>query len=122
MKRETACRRELTLDDVYEAIGISFEIPKDQFLSQSRWSRLTEARGAAAVLVKDIPHLSLTSLCRSLGCSISSMSHLTRRVQERAKESTELASRIENARRLLREEIPYQKEEEKETGEQRKAS
>lgn len=115
--------RELTLDDVYEAICISFEIPKDQFQSQSRWSRLTEARGAAAVLVKDIPHLSLTSLCRSLGCSISSMSHLTRRVLERTKENSELAARLENARRLLREEIPFRKEEgEEEPQEQRKAS
>ena len=94
--------REITLDDIYEAVCQAFEIPKDQFQSQSRWSRLTEARGAAAILVKGVPHLSLTSLCRSLGCSISSMSHLTRRVQERAQEDQELASKIEKARQILR--------------------
>ncbi len=97
--------REITLDDVYEAICQVFEIPKDQFQSQSRWSRLTEARGAAAILVKGVPHLSLTSLCRSLGCSISSMSHLTRRVQERAQEDQALASKIEKARQILRNEF-----------------
>lgn len=95
--------REVTLDDVYEAVCEAFEVPKDQFQSQSRWSRLTEARGAAAIIVKDIPHLSLTALCRSLGCSISSMSHLTRRVQERAEEDKVLAGKIQHARTLLQE-------------------
>ncbi len=97
--------REITLDDVYEAVCQVFEIPKDQFQSQSRWSRLTEARGAAAILVKGVPHLSLTALCRSLGCSISSMSHLTRRVQERAQDDQVLAAKIEKARQILRNEF-----------------
>ncbi len=93
--------REVSLDDVYESVCQAFDIPKDQFMSQSRWSRLTEARGAAAILVKSIPHLSLTALCRSLGSSISSMSHLTRRVEERAQEDEALAAKIDEARRIL---------------------
>ncbi|HSR68987.1 MAG TPA: helix-turn-helix domain-containing protein [Acidobacteriota bacterium] len=95
--------RDVTLDDVYEAVCESFDIPKDQFMSQSRWSRLTEARGAAALLIKDIRHLSMTGLCRSLGVSISSMSHLTRRVKDRAEEDADLAAKIDNARKLLEE-------------------
>jgi transcriptional regulator with XRE-family HTH domain len=109
--------REITLDDVYEAVCQAFEIPKDQFQSQSRWSRLTEARGAAAILVKGVPHLSLTSLCRSLGCSISSMSHLTRRVQERAQEDQALAAKIEKARQILRSDFSVE-----ENAQKRKAS
>ncbi len=110
--------REIDLDDVYEAVCRTFDIPKDQFQSQSRWSRLTEARGAAAILVKEIPHLSLTSLCRSLGCSISSMSHLTRRVLERAEEDRILRAKIDEARQLLKEEASQNEARE----EERKAS
>lgn len=93
--------REVEMDDVFQAIVATFEVSKDKLLSQYRWQRLTEARGAAGILVKDMTNLSLTSLCRTLGCSISSMSHLVRRTSERMLDDEALAQKYQDARQEL---------------------
>ncbi len=90
------------LDDIYESVCRAFELGKDMLHSRSRgWKRLREARAACAMLVKEAPNLSLTSLSRSLGCSLSSMSHLARRYEPRFEEEGELVVRMRQARREL---------------------
>ncbi len=55
----------------------------------------------AAILVKEIPQLSLTKLADRLGVPLSTLSRQIKRMQEKAKTDPALVSRIEACRKML---------------------
>ncbi|HSR52823.1 MAG TPA: helix-turn-helix transcriptional regulator [Acidobacteriota bacterium] len=100
-------QRDVSLDDIYEAVSEAFNMGKDKLFLQSRgWKRLIDARGACGLIVKQIPYLSLTILSRSLGCSMSSISEQTRNFDKEVKSNSDLAARFFQARSSLRERFP----------------
>ena len=95
--------RPIDLDDIFEAVSGSFDIGKDKLQSKIRnWSRLTQARAACALLARESSGITMTSLSSSLGCSLSSISHLARRYADRLEEDTEFSSRVGEAREKLK--------------------
>lgn len=100
-------QRDVSLDDVYEAVSKAFNMGKDKLFLPSRgWKRLISARGACGLIVKQIPYFSLTIVSRSLGCSVSSISGQTRNLEKEIKSDADLAARFFQARRTLRDRFP----------------
>ncbi|HSR67127.1 MAG TPA: helix-turn-helix transcriptional regulator [Acidobacteriota bacterium] len=99
--------REVSLDDVYEAVSDAFNIGKDKLFIQSRgWKRLIQARGAIGLIVRQIPYLSLTDLSGSLGWSLSSIGEQTRNFEDAIQEDADLATRFFQARNTIRRSFP----------------
>ncbi|HSR53353.1 MAG TPA: helix-turn-helix domain-containing protein [Acidobacteriota bacterium] len=110
--------REMELDDVLDSVCEAFGVGKGQLQSKMRsWARLSQARAACGLLVKESPSLSLTDLCGLLGCSLSSMSHLMRRHMDALDEGGEMGETMERARRALRERLTRNKGQEAEDAE-----
>lgn len=104
--------REMELDDVLDSVCQAFEVSKGQLQSKMRsWARLSHARAACGLLVKESPSLSLTDLCGLLGCSLSSMSHLMRRHMDALDEDGEMEEAMRQARRILRQRLTRGKDE-----------
>ena len=92
---------EISVQDVLNAVSSVYEIDLEILVSRSRKRELSEARMVAAILVKEIPQLSLREVADRLGVHTSALSHQIKRMQEKAKTDPALVSRIEACRRML---------------------
>ena len=92
---------EISVDDVLQAVAGIYDIDLDELASGSRKRILSEARTVAAVLVKEVPQLTLTELSLSLGVHISSLSHCTKRLQAKADADSGILQRIDQVRQKL---------------------
>ncbi len=93
--------REISIQDVIDAVSSVYEVDFETLASRSRKRKLAEARAVAAILVKEIPQLSLTKLAGRLGVHISALSHHVKRMQEKETTDPALVSRIEACRKIL---------------------
>lgn len=92
----------LTVDDVLDAVSLAFGLDKSHLTSTSRgWERLGQARGACAYLVKEYPDLTISELSRTMGLTISAISHLAKRFGDKANSDDKLEERVSEARRIL---------------------
>ena len=88
----------ITINDVIEAVCVVFGVTPEGLKSPSRQRNLAAARTTAALLVRNIPHLTLSSLAGQLGRDVSSMSHTLGRY----KPNRERRRDIRVARAILR--------------------
>ncbi len=93
---------ELSVGDVLSAVCQTYKVELSEISSRSRKRHLSEARTIAAVIVKDIPQISLTDLSRALNVHISSLSHCTKRLKEKTERDPSILKRLEVVRRCLR--------------------
>lgn len=93
----------VSLDDVVEAVCRVCGIKEIRRGPEIKAKQAFEAQALAAVLVRDIPQLSLTSLSHKLGVHISSLSRRATRMVEMAEKDSELAGKIAAAREVLEE-------------------
>ncbi len=93
---------QVSVQDVLDAVIGVYGIEMAELASGSRRRKLSEARTVSAVLVKEIPQLTLTELSQALGVHISSLSHCTKRLQEKAKTDNTVIERAELVRQRLR--------------------
>lgn len=92
----------LTLDDVLAAACRACGVDIDAVASPSRRRNLAEARTLAALMTRDIGHLSLVALSRRLGRDVSSLSHCLRRYSERLESDPKARRMLALAERNLR--------------------
>ncbi len=92
---------EISVQDVLNAVSSVYEIDFETLASRSRKRELSEARMVAAILVKEIPQLSLTKLADRLGVHLSTLSHRVKRNQVKTQTDPALVSRIEACRKIL---------------------
>ncbi len=85
VSRATKQPPSLGIQDVLDAVAKAFEVSLGQMASASRWSRLQEARGACAILVREISGVHFRSLVRRLKRSESTLGRLERRHRKQAK-------------------------------------
>lgn len=91
----------VSLDDVVEAVCRVCGIKEIRRGPEIKAKQAFEAQALAAVLVREIPQLSLTSLSHKLGVHISSLSRRATRMVEMADEDPVLARKISDAREEL---------------------
>ena len=92
----------VSLDDVVEAVCKACGLKEIRRGPEIKAKQAFEAQAMTAVLVRDIPQLSLTSLSHKLGVHISSLSRRATRMEEMAQTDSDLAARIDRARSELR--------------------
>lgn len=92
---------EISVDDVLNAVSKTYGVSIQELASGSRKRKLSEARTVAAILVKEIPQLTLTQLSRKLGVHISSLSHCTKRLSGKSKGGLTILQRAEDSKRRL---------------------
>lgn len=109
---------EMTVDDVLQAVAGIYDIDLDELASGSRKRILSEARTVAAVLVKEVPQLTLTELSQSLGVHISSLSHCTKRLQAKAEADSGILQRVDQVRQKLWHDFKRKQEQEGEESSQ----
>lgn len=63
--------------------------------------KIREAQVIAAIIIKEVPQITLTSLSHRLDVNISSLSHRTRRMLLQAKQDKDLQRKIEQLRRKV---------------------
>ncbi len=91
----------VSLDDVVEAVCRVCGIKEIRRGPEIKAKQAFEAQALAAVQVREIPQLSLTSLSHKLGVHISSLSRRATRMVEMADEDPVLARKINDAREEL---------------------
>lgn len=96
---ESLLPRRLTLEEILEAVCAGLQVTLEELSSPSRRRSLAQARTAAAVLVYEAPHLSLSALGKALNRNVSSLSHCLNRW--RKSPSQELAARLDGLRQRL---------------------
>ena len=70
--------------------------------------QIREAQVMAAIIVKDIPQITLTSLSHRLDVNISSLSHRTRRMLLQARRDEALGKKIEQMRKKVLSRVPVE--------------
>jgi putative transposase len=93
--------KKTSLNQVLRAVCKQYAIDRDDLLSGSRERRITEPRAVAALLVRDIEHLSLTALSRKLQRDLSGLSQAASRLDKKLKSDSLLASQVTVLRNLL---------------------
>lgn len=68
--------------------------------------KVRECQVIAAIIVRDLPYITLTALSHALDVNISSLSHRTRRLLRQAETDDDLGRRIESVRREVLEVLP----------------
>lgn len=101
--------QEVSVDNVLDAVAEIYGVTREALASGSRKRKLSEARTVAAVLVKEIPQLTLTELAEALNVHISSLSHCTKRLRARADKDDRVLRRAEEVRQKLWEEFENKK-------------
>ena len=91
----------ISLDDVVESVCRICGIKEIRRGPEIKAKQAFEAQALAAVLARETPQLSLTSLSHKLGVHISSLSRRATRMLEMAKHSPALSKKIDLARQEL---------------------
>jgi hypothetical protein len=68
--------------------------------------KIREAQVIAAIIIKEVPQITLTSLSHRLDVNISSLSHRTRRMLLQARQDKALQERIEQMRKKVLSRVP----------------
>lgn len=98
--------RLLTLDDIIDSVCEEFEVDKQLLLSKSKWHRLHLPRAVCGLVTSRFPVLDLTSLCRMIGCHVSTMKRWMEDCSALTREDSELGRRIEDLYQSLTQEFP----------------
>jgi chromosomal replication initiation ATPase DnaA len=86
--------RKTTLEHVLLKVCQEYDIGLDELSSGSRQKRISEPRSVAALLVRDIDHISLMQLSLGLKRDLSGLSQAASRLDKRMKKDRELTERI----------------------------
>ncbi|MEA3469117.1 MAG: transposase [Thermodesulfobacteriota bacterium] len=86
--------RNTTLEHVLLKVCEEYDIELDELSSGSRQKRISEPRSVAALLVRDIDHISLMELSLVLKRDLSGLSQAASRLDKRMKKDRELIERI----------------------------
>ena len=86
--------RKTTLEHVLLKVCEEYDIELDELSSGSRQKRISEPRSVAALLVRNIDHISLMELSLVLKRDLSGLSQAASRLDKRMKKDRELTERI----------------------------
>ena len=100
-KASRQLRRRTTLDQVIAAVCEQYGIDRQDFFSGSRQKRISEPRAVAALLVRDLDHLSLTALGRELQRDLSGLSQAAGRLERKLKQDRQLSEIVDSLREVL---------------------
>jgi putative transposase len=100
-KAEQKQSRRLTLEQVLQAVCEQYEISLDYLSGGGRQRRISEPRSVAALLVREIEHLSLMDLSRRLKRDLSGLSQAASRLDKRMGSDDKLAKRVTKLRKLI---------------------
>ena len=92
--------RQVGVEDVVQAVCRAFGVSPENLAGPSSQRRLSIPRAAAALLIREAPHLRMIDLAGRLGRDPSWLSHLLKRV-EAIEHSEGFLSRVERARENL---------------------
>ncbi len=79
-----------------------YDIGLDELSSGSRQKRISEPLSVAALLVRDIDHISLMELSLGLKRDLSGLSQAASRLDKRMKKNRELTERINSIKETIR--------------------
>jgi len=90
--------RKPSIESIIASVCSVYRISKAEIASRSRVRKVSEARGIAALLVREAEGLLLVELGRCLNQDLSSLSQAARRVERRLREDACLQGRLEAAK------------------------
>jgi len=93
----------VTLDDILDAVCFVYDLDPKELASPRRDRSSTEARGMAAILTSEQPHLTLVELGRTLKRDPSSLSHGITRLRRRLEAEEETRLMLASIRAMLEE-------------------
>jgi REP element-mobilizing transposase RayT len=88
---EEKCRCSVTIDDIVSAVCRHYGVSEAEMAAPGKIRRLSEARATAALLVRELPGLSLTALATRLGREVSALSRAAR-LRAKAADDPSMAS------------------------------
>lgn len=91
----------ITLAHVLKRVCKAYEIGLEELSSGSRERRITEPRSVAALLIRDLDHISLMELSIKLNRDLSGLSQAASRLDKRLQKDTELEKRINAIRKNM---------------------
>ncbi len=94
--------RKISLEQVLLNVCQEYGMELDELSSGSRQKRITEPRSVAALLVRDLDHISLTELSLLLKRDLSGLSQAASRLDERMKKDMELTERVDKIKERVR--------------------
>ena len=95
--------KQADIDVVHTAVGLLYEIDVKELSKPGQDRRHSEARSMAAWGVKVMTSSTLTELSRKIGRDVTSLSSGEKRLQKRSMCDSELAKRMEDLKRLMKE-------------------
>ena len=93
--------RQITLEMILNAVCAAYSIELKQLIAPGRRQPFTEARGVAALLVRQSGDLTILELGRELKRSMTGLSHAASRIEQRLKNDKELQERLQQAEKLI---------------------
>ncbi len=84
-----------TLEQVLQAVCKQYGIDEDDLSSGSRQKRISEPRSVAAMIVRDISHLSLTELSRRIERDMSGLSQAAGRLDKKMNSDQGLSKKVD---------------------------
>jgi len=84
-----------TLEQVLQAVCKQYGIDEDDLSSGSRQKRISEPRSVAAMIVRDISHLSLTDLSRKIERDLSGLSQAAGRLDKKMNSDKRLSKKVD---------------------------
>jgi REP element-mobilizing transposase RayT len=93
--------RKPTLEQVLQAVCEQYEIHQDDLSSGGSYRRISEPRSVAALLVREIEHLSIMDLSRRLKRDLSGLSQAAIRLDKRLESDPELTEKVNKIKLLI---------------------
>jgi putative transposase len=94
-RAEETINRHPSIESIIAAVCSAYRISEAEITSRSRVRKVSEARGVAALLVREAEGLLLVELGKRLNQDLSSLSQAARRVEKRLREDSCLQGRLE---------------------------
>jgi len=94
--------RKTTLEHVLLKVCEEYGVEVDELSGGSRQKRITEPRSVAALLIRDIDHISLMALSIRLKRDLSGLSQAASRLDKRMTKDSELSERIDILKEAMR--------------------
>ena len=99
---------QVSVDDYIDTVcRISGIERMDRAVARSS-KKIREAQVLAAIIVKEIPQITLTALSHRLDVNISSLSHRTRRILSLAEQDRDLREKIDETRQAVLSQVPLE--------------
>jgi len=94
-RADETINRDPSIESIIAAVCSAYGITEAEITSRSRVRKVSEARGLAALLVREAEGLLLVDLGKYVNLDLSSLSQAARRVEQRLREDSSLQGRLE---------------------------